>query len=86
MNLKIEDETIKEEYFKMLKNILNIPICLNCKLFFGLGFPKTDKAILDYIICVSNNLVCTCENLKKLEKDIMNSDNKSHLKIEKYYK
>jgi len=67
MSLKIENEIMKKTYFEYLRDFVHIPICINCEKLFELGFPKTEEALSDYLICKENDLICSCENYKKFK-------------------
>lgn len=82
--MKIESDEIKEKYFNLLRDDLRIPVCKKCKKLFNLGFPKSEQALCDYLICVANNLICFCENSKKVEKSY-NSSGDGSLDISNYY-
>ena len=84
MSLLIEDPIVKESYFNLLK-ATKIPVCRKCKKFFNLGFPKQEEALSDYLICVANELICVCENAKKVE-ELYSSSGESLLNIKNYYK
>lgn len=85
MNLIIEDKNIKMNYFKFIKDNLKVPCCLRCGKLFNLGFSNKEESLPDYLICVANSLICTCENSKKVEK-IYRSQGDSSLSIENYYR
>jgi hypothetical protein len=83
MSLVISDPLIKEKYFNLLKD-MKIPVCKNCKKLFNLGFPKSEEALSDYLICVANDLICICENAKKVKKAYTSSGDSS-IDIKNYY-
>lgn len=64
ISLKIESEYIKKKYLHTLKHTGKIPVCLNCKKLFSLGFPNSEEGISDYLICQENYLLCECEYSK----------------------
>jgi len=82
MSLLIEDPEIKLKYFYFIKNDLKVPVCKSCKKLFNLGFPKEEEALPDYFICVANELICICENSKKI--DYLTSGDSS-ISIIEYY-
>ena len=82
LNLLGEDE--KQKLLELFRDVVKIPVCLKCGKLFGLGFPESEEAISDYLICEENDLLCFCENSQKVrEKFDLKKD--QSINISPYY-
>jgi len=80
-----KDEKIKQTFFEILKHEANFPCCVNCGKLFDLAFPNTEVGLSDNLICHANDLICTCENMKKVEELYKNKKNVS-VDVSEWYK
>jgi hypothetical protein len=85
INLVFPDEISKETFFTALKKEARIPICLNCKKLFGLGFPNTEEGVCDHLICEENHLICECE-YAKMVRNLYASKEDGLIDITPYYR
>lgn len=84
IQLIIEDSSVKEKYFDLLRYTAQIPICRNCGKLFDLGFPDTEEGVSDNLICHENDLICSCEYYKMV-KNLYNSKEDGVMDTTKYY-
>lgn len=82
MSLLIESPLVKQRYFDLLKT--RIPTCLKCFKLFKYGFPKSEEALSDYLICLENELICTCENAKIVE-ELSSTEGNALVDLKNYY-
>lgn len=84
INLKIDSYDLKKKFMDMLHVEASIPKCLNCGFLFSLGFPDSYQGLSDFLICQENNLLCECDNFKKLNEEIKNGKERK-ITISHYY-
>ena len=81
--LKIENDELKDNFFKLLK--ARILVCRNCGLLFEFGFPNTEEGLADHLICVTNKLVCSCE-YSKMARNLYSDKKDGLIDVSKFYK
>jgi len=67
MNLKLEDEKLKEKLYNLLRDHGKVPSCKSCGKLFKFGFPNNHEGMVDFLICEENDLTCNCPNFKLIE-------------------